>query len=100
MCQAFEASSELHPIVLLYEHLAANPHEEFTRLFDDVDARRPVDFDEIISSYCEAPGSSDPYEVRRLSSKQLYKWRKNLSTREIEEVMDGYRQSGMTYYLE
>ena len=84
--------------VFCYEEIVKNPEEEFRRMFIFSEMRIPSNFDNIIESYCKSEGSDDPYEVMKISSDMVNKWKYGLTSREISSIKMGYVQSGLEYY--
>ncbi|MBI4769319.1 MAG: hypothetical protein HY784_02620 [Chloroflexi bacterium] len=84
--------------IVLYEQIAAAPVTEFKALFSFLGLRVPSDFEGVVRRFSETGGSDNPYETRRISKEQIGKWKDNLSSASVSEVMRGYFRSDLQYY--
>lgn len=92
--QAIDAIEKGWHKIIRYEDLANEPGDRFSELFDDLEIRRPTDYEAIISKYSESDeAGDDPYRILRKSRSQVEKWRVELSPSQIEQVMSGYERT-------
>jgi hypothetical protein len=93
-------SAQAGPLrIIQYENFAANPAEEYIKLFEWLDIRTPKNFQQILHDFCENPqGADHPYAIRRSSQIEAEKWKTGFSRQKIEAVMRGYYRSELPYY--
>jgi hypothetical protein len=85
--------------VMLYRQLAENPHQEFKDLFASLELEKPANFDAIINRYCYAVKDTTPREeIERTSKTMVFKWKDELTDRQISDLRTGFLQSKIEYY--
>lgn len=85
--------------VINYEAMAENPFKKFLDLYDFMELEVPANYGNIIEKYCmKKNGEWKPYQSKRSSAKEIYKWKQNLDKNVIEEIKKGYLRSGLNYY--
>jgi hypothetical protein len=99
MKNAIDISREWETKIILFEKIALNPKKEIPDLLNFLGSKLPENIDIIINKYSRNPALiTNPYEVRRNSSSEIYKWKDNLSVDEIEMIRDGYLEANLKYY--
>jgi hypothetical protein len=84
---------------ILYEDLAAEPHDRFLALFERMGVRPPEDYTPLIRRLCQAEEDpNSPYDIRRTSALEIDKWRDGLSAEAIQELRAGYFDSPLQQY--
>jgi hypothetical protein len=97
--KAVESSKRLNPLLIFFEELATDPFFHFPTLFSSLNVSPPANLSEILEEFCEKQNTSqDPYEVRRVSRNEVYKWRQSLRQADIEAVKRGFFRSPLEYY--
>jgi hypothetical protein len=76
-------------IFVQYEYLSSNPVIEFRTIFDRLNlkfSKRISDFVAEITDSQNPVDTKDPYSITRNSTGNVWKWRDQLSTREVERI--------------
>ncbi len=84
--------------VIFYEQLASEPYAEFGRIFDYLSIAYPDDYADVIQKYCYTDVASQGYETRRVSTRMIAKWKKELHPDVIVKIRNGYFRSGLEFY--
>ncbi len=84
--------------VLFYERLASDPYAEFKKIFDYLSIAHPDDYAAVIQKYCYTDVASQGYDTRRVSTRMVAKWKKELSPDTIDKIRNGYFRSGLDFY--
>jgi hypothetical protein len=100
MHQAVEAVRKADSKIIFYEQIANNPHAGFSEIFSFMGVSVPQNFERALSRYCHSEGDSYSFETRRVTARQINKWKSNLRQRDIDEIRRGYFRSPLPYYRE
>jgi hypothetical protein len=85
--------------IVIYRNLAADPETEFRKLFTALDLQIPADYKNVIQKYCYSTKIIEQRgEVERTSRQMIYKWRNELSARQILDLKAGFLRSKLEYY--
>lgn len=99
MTKAVQGSQRVSCKILIYEDIAKNPREEFSKLFNFIGVGKPAEFSKIIDEYCKQIDDKwKPYHTKRSSDHEVDKWKRNLNKEIIEAVKKGYFRSELNYY--
>ena len=99
MARVVEAVRPTGASPILYEDLAADPHDGFLALFDRMGVRAPEDYTRLIQRLCQAEGDpSSPYDIRRTSALEIHKWRDGLGVEAVQALRAGYFDSPLQHY--
>lgn len=85
--------------IVVYRHLAEDPYNEYKKLFKKLDLKVPVNYDAVISKYCYSSKQSVPRaEIERTSRNMVFKWKEELSDKQIDDLYTGFLKSKLEYY--
>jgi len=85
--------------ILLFEDLAKNPKEEVLAIHEFLKIEAYKDFDKLIERYTQHRQiRPNPYQTERESTREIDKWKNNLSPQVIQEIREGYLESDLPYY--
>lgn len=99
MANAIQANGKNSFLVQLYEDTALKPEREFLKIYNFMGVEKPLYFTELIEKYCKQNYNKwKPHRKKRLSEKEVHKWKYNLDKSVVEAVKKGYFRSDLKYY--
>lgn len=97
--EAIKASDKVSHKIVFYESIAANPRENFKKLFHYLEVDIPDNYNALIEKYCKNKNhKSHPYKTQRNSEEQIEKWKQNLDDTTTEAIKRGFFKSNLQYY--
>lgn len=84
--------------VVVYRHLAEDPYNQYKKLFQALQLELPVNFDAIIGKYGYSSKRTLRGEMERTSRNIVFRWKEELTDRQISELQSGFMKSKMEYY--
>ncbi len=101
MAEAIKAISKVSSRIQLYEEIAMEPKAEYRKLYEFMGVNKPENFNQLIAEYSKRDNYEwNPYQSKRQSDEEAYKWKNNLSAKTIDAIKTGFMRSGLDFYRE
>jgi hypothetical protein len=101
MAKAVKAAAKVSSRIQIYEDIAIDPKAEYEELYSFMGVKRPANFQQIIAEYSKKKTDEwNPYQSKRRSDEEVYKWKNNLDAESIAAIRTGFMRSDLDFYRE